>query len=123
MDWSVVKAAYDTLRSRHPELTPDVETDLDTILAGTESDLDKARAYAKRLSTDLASAPDGHAFFNGKHFELDDVRPDGILVAVVRADRRLQEFLRSLQAEAQEHLQHIQFKVQGGCCVARLRRY
>ena len=122
MDWSVVKAAYDTLRSRHPELTPDVETDLDAILTGTEGDLDKTRAYARRLSTDLASAPDGHAFFNGKHFELDDVRLDRVLVAVVRANRMLQEFLRFLQAEAQEHLQHIQFKVRGGCYIARLRR-
>ena len=48
--------------------------DLDMILEGKEVDLEKQRAYAARLQTTLASAQNGHAFFNGKHFDLDDVR-------------------------------------------------
>ena len=39
-----------------------------------EERLEKVKRYAKRLRADLASAPQGHVFVNGKHFNLDDVR-------------------------------------------------
>ncbi|TFK82573.1 glycosyltransferase family 24 protein [Polyporus arcularius HHB13444] len=93
VDWSLVRQAFDALLAARDDTAETVETDLDTILEGTEGDLEKQRAYATRLSTTLESASQGHVFFNGKHFELDD------------------NFLRSLQTESAEHLQHIQYKV------------
>ena len=74
MYWSIVRTAFKALLARQEELPEELETDLDKILEGTEGDLDKQRAYAARLSTKLADAPQGHVFFNGKHFDLDDVR-------------------------------------------------
>ena len=75
VDMSLVRSAFTSLLARKGEDLPEgLETDLDKIFAGTEGDLEKQRAYALRLGTSLASAPDGHAFFNGKHFDLDDVR-------------------------------------------------
>ena len=41
---------------------------------GKEVDLEKQRAYAARLETTLASAPNGHVFFDRTHLDLDDVR-------------------------------------------------
>ncbi len=73
VDWSLVRQAFDALLAARDDAET-VETDLDTILEGTEGDLKKQRAYATRLSTTLESASQGHVFFNGKHFELDDVR-------------------------------------------------
>lgn len=35
--------------------------------------IEKARAYAKRLSATLKSSPQGHAFINGKHSSVSDV--------------------------------------------------
>ncbi|KAI1789267.1 glycosyltransferase family 24 protein [Ganoderma leucocontextum] len=97
VDWPLVHSAFKSLLARKEEnLSDDLETDLDKILAGTEGDLEKQRAYATRLGTSLASAPEGHAFFNGKHFDLDD------------------DFLRYLQTESAEHLQHVQLKVYKG---------
>lgn len=45
--------------------------------------VEKARAYAERLSLDVASSPQGHAFVNGKHLELDDVRYSVALIGGV----------------------------------------
>lgn len=77
VDWSLVRSAFKSVLARKEEedLPEGIETDLDKILTGTEGDLEKQRAYAIRLGTSLASAPQGHAFFNGKHFDLGDVRP------------------------------------------------
>ncbi|PIL30079.1 hypothetical protein GSI_07656 [Ganoderma sinense ZZ0214-1] len=99
VDWALVRSAFKSLLERKAEdLAEDLglETDLDKILEGTAGDLEKQRAYALRLGTSLASAPQGHAFFNGKHFDLDD------------------DFLRYLQTESAEHLQHVQLKVYKG---------
>ena len=75
VDLSLVCSAFTSLTRKEDGLPEGLETDLDKIFAGTEGDLGKQRAYALRLGTSLASAPDGHAFFNGKHFNLDDGRP------------------------------------------------
>ena len=64
---------FDALLARKADLAETVERDLDAILAGTEGDLEKQRAYAARLGATLATAPQGHVFFNGKHYDLDDV--------------------------------------------------
>lgn len=59
------------------EIPEGLATDLDKILAGAVDaptiNTDKARAYAQRLGVTLSSAPHGHVFVNGKHFDLDDV--------------------------------------------------
>ena len=69
-----MRQTFDALLARKDAIVETVATDLDAILQGTEGDMEKQRAYASRLSTTLESAPQGHVFFNGKHFDLDDVR-------------------------------------------------
>ncbi len=82
VDWSLVHSEFhhaiserldnDEVSDHFPR-----HIDLELILSGSVGDsaevLQKARTYAKRLSADLASAPQGHTFLNGKHFNLDDV--------------------------------------------------
>lgn len=82
VDWSLARTEFTDIIAEYlegddvPEDFPR-DVDFDAILVG-ESDsskelLGKAQKYAKRLSADLASAPQGHVFLNGKHFNLDDV--------------------------------------------------
>ena len=76
VDLSLVRSAFKSLLAREEEDLPEgLETDLGKIFAGTQDDFEKQHAYALRLGTSLASALDGHAFFNGKHVVEDDVRP------------------------------------------------
>ncbi|CDO68442.1 Glycosyltransferase Family 24 protein [Trametes cinnabarina] len=96
VDWSAVRLNFNRLIGAQEELDEDLEQDLDVILEGTEGDLEGPRAYAMRLGATLSSAPQGHVFVNGKHFDLDD------------------EFLRLLQTEYTEQLQHFQMKVYKG---------
>ncbi|KAJ3001154.1 hypothetical protein NUW54_g6613 [Trametes sanguinea] len=96
VDWSTVRLSFNRLLAAQEELDEDIEKDLDVILEGSEGDLEKPRAYARRLGASLSTAPQGHVFVNGKHFDLDD------------------EFLRLLQTEYLEQLQHIQMKVYKG---------
>ncbi len=72
--WSQVRSNFNDLLAAKEGLPEGIETDLDVVLEGGEGDLDAARSYATRLSATLATAPQGHVFFNGKHFDLDDVR-------------------------------------------------
>lgn len=72
--WSQVRTNFDELLAAKEGLPEGIETDFDIIIAGGEGDLDAARTYATRLSATLSTAPQGHVFFNGKHFDLDDVR-------------------------------------------------
>ena len=54
---------------------------LEDIFAGDENATDasfatwevKVKAYAGRLGTTLPSSRTGHAFFNGRHFDFDEV--------------------------------------------------
>ncbi|KAI0353822.1 glycosyltransferase family 24 protein [Trametes cingulata] len=97
VDWQQVDAHFNQLLAKHADDLPEgAETDLDAILEGTEGDLDAARAYAARLGATLEAAPQGHAFVNGKHYDLDD------------------DFLRYLQGEFGEQLQHLQYKIYKG---------
>ncbi|KZT07030.1 glycosyltransferase family 24 protein [Laetiporus sulphureus 93-53] len=92
VDWSVVRQTFNLLLATNEPLEEGIVTDLDAILRGlpgSEDQLDKARAYAARLDAGLSSAPQGHAFVNGKHFDLDD------------------EFLRLMQREANEQMEYI----------------
>ncbi|KAH9946426.1 glycosyltransferase family 24 protein [Epithele typhae] len=94
VNWKTVTATYQQLLARKRDLADPLESELEAILAGTEGDLDHVRAYAKRLSLDAAD--NGHAFMNGKHFDLDD------------------NILQSFQQEAMQQLQHVQMKVYQG---------
>ncbi|THG96572.1 hypothetical protein EW026_g5286 [Hermanssonia centrifuga] len=105
VDWSLVHSEFhhaiserldnDEVSDHFPR-----HIDLELILSGSVGDsaevLQKARTYAKRLSADLASAPQGHTFLNGKHFNLDD------------------DFLRNMQVEAGQQLLHLQEQLYHG---------
>ncbi|KAI0641470.1 glycosyltransferase family 24 protein [Trametes meyenii] len=91
----VRKSYYDLLGTRESS-DEEIVNDLDSILDGEEGDLEGAREYATRLGVTLASAPQGHVFVNGKHFDLDD------------------NFLQYLQVEYNQQLQHLQYKVYKG---------
>lgn len=40
----------------------------------------QAREYAKRLDIDLKSSPRGHAFINGRHYDINDVSMNLVLI-------------------------------------------
>ena len=69
LDWSLVEAEFYSVAG--------ADADFAGIVAGTDEQMkvqiDAAAHYAKRLSADLESAPYGHIFVNGKHFDLDEV--------------------------------------------------
>lgn len=91
IDWTVLRRQFTELqRQLAREDDPRPLADLDSILNGTyEEDsaddenavgkattserIDGAHLYAERLDATPASCPTGHAFINGKHFDLDDV--------------------------------------------------
>jgi UDP-glucose:glycoprotein glucosyltransferase len=72
VDWNLVLSEFKTLMAEEG-----LDTDLISIISGkqdgTEEMIQRAQAYTARLGADLASAPQGHVFVNGKHFDLDDV--------------------------------------------------
>uniref|UniRef100_A0A8H8CJL8 Glycosyltransferase family 24 protein n=1 Tax=Psilocybe cubensis TaxID=181762 RepID=A0A8H8CJL8_PSICU len=101
LDWTTVGAAYDELVAREHEENPDVVTpSLDAIFNGEvdvdDSRLDKINAYSERLASTLASSETGHAFFNGKHFDVNE------------------NFMRQLQGEVAMQMAYLQEKVYAG---------
>lgn len=76
VDWSVVRSEFKILVAEEEKLREDLETStFDHIINGVaEISLIKAQAYAKRLGADTVSSVEGHAFVNGKHMNIDDVR-------------------------------------------------
>ncbi len=79
VSWPLVRSAFQSIIS-DAEDTEIANVKLDDVLEDTfgkfTDTLDKARLYSKRLGTDLLSSPHGHAFVNGKQFDLDDVRDE-----------------------------------------------
>ena len=78
VNWHAVASSYNALIA--PELEDDPEAtkpNLKSILEGDDVDaqvpLDRLEAYAERLDATSATSPMGHAFFNGKHFNMNDV--------------------------------------------------
>ncbi|KAI0948225.1 hypothetical protein AcW1_009797 [Taiwanofungus camphoratus] len=94
VDWALVRSGFRSLVTTSGPLGEGVTTNLDSILGGLDrqsgAQLAKVRDYAVRLGTTLASAPQGHAFVNGKYFDLDD------------------EFLRNMQIEFGHQMQYLQ---------------
>ena len=78
VDWALVRSAFNSFRASSQEHAEEPIPELDAVLRGDvpalNESVEKARAYAVRLGASAAAAPHGHAFVNGKHFDLDDVR-------------------------------------------------
>ena len=74
VDLTFVRSQFEALVSAEPPKDANAATNFDAVINSPFDD-SKIAAYRKRLSADLASSPQGHAFFNGKHFNLDDVGP------------------------------------------------
>lgn len=77
VDWDRVRFELaDLIKVEEPK-EGGVALGFDTVVNDTPQEIqakvDKARAYAKRLGATMASSAQGHAFFNGKHYDLDDV--------------------------------------------------
>ena len=70
--------------------SPFVGSLLDGELEDIEAMLDNARRYARRLSADSASAPNGHVFVNGRHLELDD----GVLGNIQMVGTQMAQYLQ-----------------------------
>lgn len=82
---------WDSIRERYDILVGQVQADedgqdqkmasLEDIFAGDENATatsfasweEKVKEYAGRLGTTLASSRTGHALFNGRHFDFDEV--------------------------------------------------
>jgi hypothetical protein len=83
IDWSLIRSSYEVLTDAEPK-DGEPKVDLADILAGkisSSSDyappLEKARLYAERLDARINTGEGGgggHAFINGRHFDVDDVR-------------------------------------------------
>ncbi|KAL5480943.1 KRE5 [Sanghuangporus weigelae] len=114
IDWSLVRREFTELQrnlAREGVTTSDTPVNLESILDGTyslpnsENDdevpprpgiaerIGRAQVYAERLDATSASFPTGHAFVNGKHFDLDD------------------NFLKQLQVEMNSQIQFLQEKI------------
>jgi len=78
VNWLAVSTSYNTLVAAEFESDPEApKPDLKSILEGDDADaqapFDKIAAYTDRLDATPATSPLGHAFFNGKHFDMNDV--------------------------------------------------
>lgn len=78
VEWAAVRSLYAHLIEAEAEEKPEaLIPSLESILNG-ELDptlpLEKIAIYQERLGSTLSSSPTGHAFFNGKHFDVNDVR-------------------------------------------------
>jgi UDP-glucose:glycoprotein glucosyltransferase len=72
----LVRSEFEALIIEQVPRKADAPPDFDAIVTGaleSSISLDKVRTYAERLGATLASAPLGHTFLNGKHFDIDDV--------------------------------------------------
>lgn len=88
VDWSTVRTEFDTLVARElegeEEITVTSAPDFEAIITGKdmpELALESIGAYNKRLGLTASSAPMGHTFVNGKHFNMDDVRLASLYVS------------------------------------------
>lgn len=78
VDMSVVQSELQSLQYRDSPEEGESEVDVQSLLnleegLAVDERLSKARDYATRLDSTLASSLTGHVFVNGKHFLLDDV--------------------------------------------------
>ncbi|KIP02024.1 glycosyltransferase family 24 protein [Phlebiopsis gigantea 11061_1 CR5-6] len=101
VEWSLIAREFLEL-TQHADAGPiEPKPDFHAIInaqddATADSAPQKAALYAKRLAADLASAPLGHVFVNGKHFELND------------------DTVRNMQIVGGQMLQHLQEQMHYG---------
>lgn len=73
----MVRYEFNELASSETPREEAVITDFDAIIGGLlknpTAPLDNIHHYTERLGATLGSSPQGHAFVNGKHFDMDDV--------------------------------------------------
>ncbi|KAI5117547.1 hypothetical protein M0805_004373 [Coniferiporia weirii] len=122
VDWSLVRREFSELQPQNPTDEGTAVPNLDDILNGNDEEtkadtegsednedgegedggknhvnlaerVKRAHAYAERLDATSASCPTGHAFVNGKHFDLDDT------------------FLKLLQTEMSTQIQYLQERI------------
>jgi hypothetical protein len=76
VDWSRVQEEYDALLENEAKEEGEVVR-FDSVVGSATEELEakfsKARAYARRLGTTIASSPSGHTFINGKYYSLNNV--------------------------------------------------
>lgn len=77
IDWDIIHKEFQSLQQHSSELG-ETETSIEAIIGENDKwalaeRTEKAGAYAARLDATLASCLTGHAFVNGKHFDLNDV--------------------------------------------------
>jgi UDP-glucose:glycoprotein glucosyltransferase len=114
VNWVVIRSLFDELiasESAHDSTEMiDFESIINDTQAGLVESLEKVHRYAERLGATLASSPAGHAFVNGKHFDMGDVcwfRKYDMKWLIIL----FQTFLRSMQMEIGEQLHYVQEKV------------
>lgn len=88
VNWDIIRSEFATLLAADTpeeqieddgEAEATIPVNLDAILNGEDleegaaSPLDKVHAYVERLGATLRASSHGHAFVNGKHFDMDDV--------------------------------------------------
>lgn len=77
VQWEAVRQLYEKLTETEREEKPEaLITSLESILNDDSDEalpVEKLLAYQDRLSASLASSLGGHAFFNGKHMNVDEV--------------------------------------------------
>ncbi|KAF8954770.1 hypothetical protein BDZ97DRAFT_1908037 [Flammula alnicola] len=100
VQWEAVRSTYDRLVEEESQekpgaLIPDLATIFDE---GSEAlvAVEKIDAYTERLGATLSKSAGGHAFFNGKHFSVND------------------DFLRHLQNELTLQMTYLQEKIYEG---------
>ncbi len=78
VDWLLVQAQFEALVANEATRREEEAMSFDSVLGSATDELEasflKARMYAQRLGTTVASSPDGHIFINGKYHVANDVR-------------------------------------------------
>jgi hypothetical protein len=77
VNWAVVRSQFNQFQDSESTGENVAAMDFESITNGPQDsvamNLDNIQRYSERLGATLAAAT-GHAFVNGKHFNVDDVR-------------------------------------------------
>lgn len=120
VNWLAVSTSFDTLIAAELKQDPEApKPDLESILADSDTDsqppFDRLAAYTERLDATHATNPHGHAFFNGKHFDMGDVCSFLYLSLTLDLEtncgRFSKNFIRQLQMEMNQQMSFLQEKV------------
>jgi UDP-glucose:glycoprotein glucosyltransferase len=120
VNWLAVSTSYNALIAAELEQDPEApKPDLESILEGgdvdTQPPIDRIAAYTERLDATHETSPLGHAFFNGKHLDMNDVCSFLYFSLIVEfkanRGRFMKNFIRQLQNELNQQLSFLQQKV------------